>query len=79
VPIKGGQKPKHLTTGTQGATHSPALSPNGNKAVWLELAKDGYETDHASIVVYDLQEDIKFFVSSAWDRSPDDIAVCTVF
>ncbi|KIM30118.1 hypothetical protein M408DRAFT_67081 [Serendipita vermifera MAFF 305830] len=74
VPIKGGKKPKHLTTGKQGATHSPSLSPDGSKAVWLELAMDGYESDHAAIVIYDLQKDIRFIVSKNWDRSPDAIA-----
>lgn len=75
VPIKGGKAPKELTKGTQGATHSPALSPNGDKAVWLEMARDGYESDHSSIVVYDLTKGVRFTVSKDWDRSPDNIAV----
>jgi Tol biopolymer transport system component len=79
VPIKGGHAPKHLTTGTQGATHSPSLSPRGDKAVWLELVTDGYESDHASIVIYDLQKDVRFVISSSWDRSPDGITVRIVF
>ncbi|KAG8808736.1 hypothetical protein FRC19_005695 [Serendipita sp. 401] len=74
VPIKGGEKPKHLTSGTQGATHSPALNPGGDKAVWLEMKRDGYESDHSSIVIYDLQKDIRFVVAKNWDRSPDGIA-----
>ncbi|KAG8813035.1 hypothetical protein FRC17_001702, partial [Serendipita sp. 399] len=73
VPIKGGEEPKHLTSGTQGATHSPALNPTGDKVVWLEMARDGYESDHSSIVIYDLQKDIRFIVARDWDRSPDGI------
>jgi hypothetical protein len=78
VPIKGGKEPKHLTTGKQGATHSPALSPDGGKAVWLELDKDGYEADRFGIVIYDLTKDVRFTVSRKWDRSPDAIAVSKV-
>jgi dipeptidyl aminopeptidase/acylaminoacyl peptidase len=75
VPIDGSERPKQLTSGNQGATHSPALSPKGDKAVWLELAKDGYESDHSSIVVYDLKKMVRFLVSAHWDRSPDGIRV----
>jgi hypothetical protein len=36
---------KQLTSGVQGATHSPVFSPSGDKAAWLELAEDGHESD----------------------------------
>ena len=45
VDIKGGSKPRELTSGKQGATHSPVLSPTGDKAAWTELDEDGYEAD----------------------------------
>lgn len=38
-------KPKELTSGKQGATHSPVLNSEGTKAAWLELDEDGYEAD----------------------------------
>lgn len=38
-------KPRVLTSGEQGATHSPAFSHDGNKVAWLELDEDGYEAD----------------------------------
>lgn len=75
VPLKGGKTPKHLTTGKQGATHNPAISYNGEKVVWLELALDGYESDRAQIVVYDLKKDVRFKLAASWDRSPSDISV----
>jgi len=75
VPLRGGEKPKHLTTGKQGATHSPAFSHSGEKIVWLELALDGYESDRAHIVVYDLKKDVRFKVAASWDRSPSDVSV----
>jgi hypothetical protein len=45
VDLKDGSKPKELTSGKQGATHAPAFSHAGDKVAWLELAKDGYESD----------------------------------
>ena len=75
VPLKGGKEPKHLTTGKQGATHSPVISHNGEKVVWLELALDGYESDRAQIVVYDLKKDVRFKVAASWDRSPSEVSV----
>ena len=78
VPLKGGGKPKHLTTGKQGATHSPAISHSGEKVVWLELALDGYESDRAQIVVYDLKKDVRFNVAASWDRSPSEVSVSSI-
>lgn len=41
----GKDKPRELTSGKQGATHSPVLSHDGTKAAWTELDEDGYESD----------------------------------
>ncbi|KIJ45356.1 hypothetical protein M422DRAFT_46814 [Sphaerobolus stellatus SS14] len=38
VPLKGGEKPKQLTTGKQGTTNSPVFSPQGTKVAWTEMA-----------------------------------------
>ncbi|KAJ7928032.1 alpha/beta-hydrolase [Mycena leptocephala] len=56
--------PKELTSGQQGATHSPVLNSDATKAAWTELAEDGYEADKANIVIYDIK----------WDRSADSLA-----
>ncbi|KAJ7781821.1 Alpha/Beta hydrolase protein [Mycena maculata] len=66
--------PKELTSGKQGATHSPILNSDATKAAWLELAEDGYEADKANIVVYDLVKDVRFTLIQQWDRSPDSLA-----
>ncbi|KAF8172042.1 alpha/beta-hydrolase [Mycena galopus ATCC 62051] len=66
--------PKELTSGQQGATHSPVLNSDATKAAWLELAEDGYEADKANIVVYDLVKGVRFTLIQKWDRSPDSIA-----
>ncbi|KAF7346501.1 Dipeptidyl-peptidase 5 [Mycena sanguinolenta] len=69
--------PKELTSGHQGATHSPVLNSDATKAAWLELAEDGYEADKANIVVYDLVKGVRFTLIQKWDRSPDSIAFST--
>ncbi|KAJ6559073.1 Alpha/Beta hydrolase protein [Mycena vulgaris] len=66
--------PKELTSGEQGATHSPVLNREGTKAAWLELAKDGNEADKANIVIYDLLKEVRFTLGQEWDRSPDSLA-----
>ncbi|KAJ7695678.1 Alpha/Beta hydrolase protein [Mycena rosella] len=66
--------PKELTSGEQGATHSPVLNREATKAAWLELAEDGYEADKANIVVYDLLKDVRYTLGEKWDRSPDSLA-----
>lgn len=45
VPIKGGEPPRRLTSGTQGATNSPVFNKQGTKIAWTEMAEDGYEAD----------------------------------
>ncbi|KAH6912711.1 Alpha/Beta hydrolase protein [Coprinopsis sp. MPI-PUGE-AT-0042] len=71
VDIKGESPPKELTSGEQGATHNPVFNNAGNKVAWLELDKDGYESDRAKIVIYDLEKDVRFTVTEPWDRSAD--------
>jgi len=69
VPIAGGQSPKLLTSGKQGATDNPAFNAQGTKIAWTEMAEDGNEADRAKIVVYDIEKDIKFTLTQNWDRS----------
>ncbi|THV03894.1 alpha/beta-hydrolase [Dendrothele bispora CBS 962.96] len=74
VDIAGGSRPRQLTSGAQGATHGPVFNENGSKAAWLELDEDGYESDRAKIVIYDLQKDVRYTLTQKWDRSPDGLA-----
>jgi len=39
------------------------------------LDKDGYESDRAKIVIYDLEKDVRFTITQDWDRSPDALSV----
>ncbi|OAX40936.1 alpha/beta-hydrolase [Rhizopogon vinicolor AM-OR11-026] len=68
-----GKDLRQLTSGDQGATHSPVFSASGDKVAWLELALDGHESDRAKVVIYDLKKDVCFTITEDWDRSPDSI------
>lgn len=45
VPIDASEAPTELTSGKQGAIHSPVFNTQGTKVAWLELDEDGYEAD----------------------------------
>ncbi|KIY45662.1 alpha/beta-hydrolase [Fistulina hepatica ATCC 64428] len=66
--------PRELTSGKQGATHSPVFNTEGSKVAWLELDEDGYESDRFKIVVYDLRKSVRYTLTQKWDRSPDSLA-----
>jgi hypothetical protein len=76
IDIMGQGQPRELTSGKQGATHSPVFNKQCDKVAWLELDKDGYESDRAKIVIYDMTKDIRYTLTQHWDRSPDSLAVC---
>lgn len=73
VPLKGGLVPRELTTGHQGATHSPVFSPDGRWIAWAEMAEDGYESDRAVLVLYDLKSNKRWYLTQDWDRSVQSI------
>jgi dipeptidyl aminopeptidase/acylaminoacyl peptidase len=73
VDITGQNPPKELTSGKQGAIHSPVINAQGTRAAWLELDEDGYESDRAKIVIYDLEKDVRYTLTQKWDRSPDSL------
>jgi len=74
VPVDGSGKPTELTSGKQGAVHNPVFNAKGTKVAWLELDEDGYESDRAKIVIYDLEKHVRFTLTQSWDRSPDGLA-----
>ncbi|KAG8944016.1 hypothetical protein FRC04_002405, partial [Tulasnella sp. 424] len=73
VPLKGGLVPRELTTGHQGATHSPVFSPDGRWVAWAEMAEDGYESDRAVLVLYDLKTNKRWYLTQEWDQSVQSI------
>jgi hypothetical protein len=54
IGINGEGQRKELTSGKQGAIHSPVFDAQGTKAAWLELDKDGYESDRLIMFIFHL-------------------------
>ncbi|VDC00629.1 unnamed protein product [Peniophora sp. CBMAI 1063] len=73
VPLEGGE-PRELTSGKQGAMHNPVFDASGNKVAWLELEKDGHESDRSRVVIYDLEKDVRYTLTQPWDRSPNGLS-----
>lgn len=69
------ETPKQLTSGNQGQTHTPVLSPSGIWAAWLELAEDGYESDRARLVLAHVESGARKVLTELdkWNRSPSAI------
>ncbi|ORY26133.1 putative peptidase [Naematelia encephala] len=65
--------PSHLTPHAHGAIGGVTFSPKGDKLAWLEMAKDGYESDKRVAVTYDLSSKRTTRWTDGWDRSPSDI------
>ncbi|KAI0304472.1 alpha/beta-hydrolase [Multifurca ochricompacta] len=74
IGFTGSQKPRELTSGKQGATRNPVFNAQGDKVAWTELEEDGYESDRAKVVIYDLKKDIRFTLTQSWDRSAEELA-----
>ncbi|KAH9980333.1 alpha/beta-hydrolase [Lactifluus volemus] len=73
-PLRRQQKPRELTSGKHAATHNPVFNAQGDKVAWTELDEDGYESDRAKVVIYDLKKDVRYTLTQSWDRSVDELA-----
>lgn len=71
---------KYEKNGIEGASSSPALSPNGTSAAFLQMKENGYESDKNRILLVDLtttstpvelleSDDVK----GLWDKSPGSV------
>ena len=56
----------------------PVFNKQGDKAAWLELDRDGHESDRAKIVIYDLAKNVRYTLTQNWDRSADGLSVSVV-
>jgi hypothetical protein len=73
--------PLQLTSGSQGAVSGVSFSPDGKKVAWLEMAKDGNESDRRRVVVHELstvrgKAGLNVEWTEEWDRSPSSLTVC---
>ncbi|KIJ54988.1 hypothetical protein M422DRAFT_64146 [Sphaerobolus stellatus SS14] len=74
VSLKGGEKPRQLTSGSQGATDSPVFGANGKFVAWTEMPVDKYESDRCQVILYDLEKNIRMSLTPTWDRSANRLA-----
>nr|XP_031862413.1 uncharacterized protein CI109_001910 [Kwoniella shandongensis]KAA5529485.1 hypothetical protein CI109_001910 [Kwoniella shandongensis] len=65
--------PHHLTPHGHGAISTVAYSPDGKKLAWLEMKKDGYESDKRVVVVHDFKKGKTERWTEEWDRSPSSL------
>ncbi|TYJ59027.1 hypothetical protein B9479_000015 [Cryptococcus floricola] len=70
-------RPRNITPHVHGAISSLAFSPDQTKLAWLEMNKDGYESDRRVVVVCTLKTGKTERWTEAWDRSPSDISWST--
>ncbi|EIW65930.1 hypothetical protein TREMEDRAFT_70362 [Tremella mesenterica DSM 1558] len=66
--------PIHLTPYTHGAISSLSFSPDGKVLAWLEMMKDGYESDRNIVKTYNLSDETITIWTVNWDRSPSSIS-----
>nr|XP_019046624.1 hypothetical protein I302_05374 [Kwoniella bestiolae CBS 10118]OCF25554.1 hypothetical protein I302_05374 [Kwoniella bestiolae CBS 10118] len=64
--------PRHLTPHSHGAISALTFSPDGKRLAWLEMKKDGYESDKRVIVVHEERKGTKRWTED-WDRSPSSL------
>lgn len=55
-----------------GYDQNPKFSPDGRYVAWLSMEHDGYESDRNRLLVFDLQEWKKIYVTESFDSNVDD-------
>ncbi|CAD6896445.1 unnamed protein product, partial [Tilletia laevis] len=73
-PLSGKSAPRKLTSGTHGIASSPRLSPDGKTVFWLQMAKDGFESDKRVLFSHDLGSGKTTSIFPKWIYSPKSIA-----
>ncbi len=55
-----------------GYDQNPKFSPDGRYVAWLSMERDGYESDRNRLLVFDLKEWKKTYVTESFDSNVDD-------
>ena len=67
VPMAGGT-PKKIST-SPGNDNTPVYSPDGRHIAWRSMARDGFEADKQSFIIYQRQLGQSRNATAEWDRS----------
>ena len=71
VPINGRAPPRRMNINEgRGWAGTPAISPNEDVVVFLQQHKDGFESDHKILQMYDINQARQSEVLADWDVSP---------
>lgn len=74
MDLEGTSPPTKITHGKHGATSSPTFSPDGNQIAWLQMEKNGFESDRRKIRVTSLDNCSKQSVLvEDWQLSPSSV------
>lgn len=63
-------KVEKITRGDHGAVSAPSLSPDGQTIAWLQMGKDGFESDKKVLHLHNLKTGEQQSLLKSWDRSP---------
>ncbi|KAE8225728.1 hypothetical protein CF319_g1559 [Tilletia indica] len=76
APLSGPTKdgPRKLTSGDHGIASSPRFSPDGKTVFWLQMGKDGFESDKRVLYSYDLETGKSHSIFPKWKYTPKSIA-----
>lgn len=55
-----------------GYDQNPKFSPDGRYVAWLSMERDGYESDRNRLLIFDLKEWKKTYVTESFDSNVDD-------
>lgn len=63
-----------VTEANEAQDSHPTFSPDGKTIAYLAMARPGYESDKQVVALLDVSSGTSRPLTSAWDRSPDEIA-----
>ncbi|WP_295125836.1 S9 family peptidase [uncultured Chitinophaga sp.] len=59
----------NLSEGMAGYDVAPAFSPDGNRLLWLSMARDGFEADKNDVIIYNLKSGQIHNATKDWDNT----------
>jgi dipeptidyl aminopeptidase/acylaminoacyl peptidase len=63
----------NITEGNRGYDKNPVFSPDGSKIAFQSMERDGYEGDLDRLILYDIKDSKRIWVSKGWDFDIENI------